>query len=65
MGWEQGRAVIEDMLTKGTIERVPPSLEVARALVEVAERHLARPPPLPTATSCSPTTRCTARTAKR
>ncbi|CAN5187582.1 hypothetical protein BH11ACT1_BH11ACT1_32010 [soil metagenome] len=41
MSWEQGRSTIEDMLRKGTLERVPPSIDAAQSLLEVAERHLA------------------------
>ena len=41
MSWEQGRSTIEDMLKKGTLERVPPSVDAAQSLLEVAERHLA------------------------
>lgn len=41
MSWEQGRSTIEDMLKKGTLEKVPPSADAARSLLEVAERHLA------------------------
>jgi len=40
MSWEQGRSTIEDMLRKGTLERVPPSIDAAQSLLEVAERHL-------------------------
>ncbi|GAA3810721.1 hypothetical protein [Cellulomonas soli] len=40
MPWEQGRSTIEDMLNKGTLERVPPSADAARSLLEVAQRHL-------------------------
>ena len=41
MPWEQGRSTIEDMLRKATLERVPPSEDAARSLLEVAETHLA------------------------
>ena len=40
MSWEQGRSTIEDMLRKGTLERVPPSIDAAQSLLGVAERHL-------------------------
>jgi hypothetical protein len=36
MSWEQGRSTIEDMLKKGTLEKVPPSVDAARSLLEVA-----------------------------
>lgn len=41
MTWEQGRATIQTLLTTGMLERVPPNLDAAQSLVEVAETHLA------------------------
>src|SRR5665647_1018974 len=41
MAWEQGRATVENLITTGMLERVPPNLSAAQSLVEVAETHLA------------------------
>jgi len=41
MAWEQGRATVENLIKTGMLERVPPNLDTARSLVEVAETHLA------------------------
>lgn len=41
MRWEQGRATIDDMLAKGSLERVPPSRTQADATLAQARRHLA------------------------
>ncbi|GAA1504120.1 hypothetical protein GCM10009827_016690 [Dactylosporangium maewongense] len=41
MRWEQGRSTLDDMLTKGLLERVPPSREHADAMIDQARRHLA------------------------
>jgi hypothetical protein len=41
MAWEQGRAIVESLITTGVLERVPPNLSAAQSLVEVAETHLA------------------------
>ena len=39
--WEQGRATVENLITTGMLERVPPNLSAAQSLVEVAVTHLA------------------------
>jgi len=41
MAWEQGRAIVENLIKTGMLERVPPNVDAARSLVEVAETHLA------------------------
>lgn len=41
MVWEQGRAVVESLIRTGMLERVPPNLDAAQSLVDVAETHLA------------------------
>jgi len=41
MAWEQGRATVENPIKTGMLERVPPNLDAAQSLVEVAEAHLA------------------------
>src|SRR5660397_72071 len=41
MAWEQGRATVENLIKTGMLERVPPNVDAARSLVEVAETHLA------------------------
>lgn len=41
MRWEQGRSTLDDMLFKGSLERVPPSRTQADALLDQARRHLA------------------------
>jgi hypothetical protein len=41
MRWEQGRATLDDMLAKGSLERVPPSRTQADAMLDQARRHLA------------------------
>ncbi|RYE81910.1 MAG: HEPN domain-containing protein, partial [Hyphomicrobiales bacterium] len=38
--WEQGRAVIDDLLTKGRLDRVQPSGELAEEMLARADRHL-------------------------
>lgn len=39
--WEQGRTTIDTLLADRRLERVAPSRELADALVDQAERHLA------------------------
>lgn len=41
MAWEQGRAVVESLIRTGMLEQVPPNLDAAQSLVDVAETHLA------------------------
>jgi len=41
MAWEQRRSTVESLIATGMLERVPPNLDAARSLVQVAERHLA------------------------
>ncbi len=41
MRWEQGRSTVDDMLAKGSLERVPPSRSQADAMLDQARRHLA------------------------
>lgn len=40
MSWEQGRATLETMITRGRIERVPPSRSHADVLLVQARQHL-------------------------
>ena len=41
MRWDQGRSTLDDMLSKGSLERVPPSRTHAEAMLDQARRHLA------------------------
>ncbi len=41
MTWEQGRAVIEQLLDRGELERVAANPEFATASLEACERHIA------------------------
>jgi hypothetical protein len=41
MRWEQGRTTLDDMLSKGSLERIPPSRSQADAMIGQARRHLA------------------------
>lgn len=40
MSWNQGSAQVDDLLNRGKVERVPPSLDGARGLVRQARNHL-------------------------
>jgi hypothetical protein len=40
MRWEQGHAAIDGMLSRGELERVPPSREHADLLLSQAHQHL-------------------------
>lgn len=40
MSWNQGSAEVDELLSRGKLERVPPSLDGARGLVQQARNHL-------------------------
>ena len=40
MRWQQGRALVDDMLGRGELERVPASREHADVLLEQAHKHV-------------------------
>jgi hypothetical protein len=40
MGWQQGRAVLDGMMARGELERVPASRDHADVLLDQARQHL-------------------------